>query len=418
MKIAVIGGGFTGLACALALVEKGVDVVLYEEASTLGGLAGGVRKNNWKWSLEYFYHHIFTNDREILGLAKDVEAETLIKNPVTTSFLNKKEVQLDSPLSVLKFSGLSVFGRLRMGVGLAILKLIPNGLFLEKYRVVDLLPRLIGKEGYRVIWEKLLKAKFGPFASTVNMSWFWTRVAKRTKNLGYFEGGFQKLVEKTGEKIIKLGGEIILERKIKRVEKKESGKWLVDDTDFDGVVMTVPAPVMEKILDVEMDPFPKISYLWGQTVMLEINQRLINGYWMNVLEKNWPFLVVVEHTNMIDKKYYGNNRVLYLGNYLPEDSKQLKMSKEDLITMYLPYLRKVNRLFRKKWIKSVAVFRKPFAQPVFPVNYSKELPKIKTKYKGLYLANMSMVYPFDRGTNYAVKMGNDVAKQILSDLKQ
>jgi len=173
---------------------------------------------------------------------------------------------------------------------------------------------------------------------------------------------------------------------------------------------------MEKILDVDIDPFPKISYLWGQTVMLKLNKKLIKGYWMNILEKNWPFLVLVEHTNMIDKKYYGNNRVLYLGNYLPEDSKQLKMTQEELITMYLPYLRKVNRLFRKKWIKGAAVFRKPFAQPVFPVNYSKELPEIKTKHKGLYLANMSMVYPFDRGTNYAVKMGNDVAKMIVRDL--
>ena len=120
---------------------------------------------------------------------------------------------------------------------------------------------------------------------------------------------------------------------------------------------------------------------------------------------------------MIDKKYYGNNRIVYLGNYLPEESKQLKMTKEELITLYLPYLRKVNRLFRKKWIKSMHVFRKPFAQPVFPVNYSLELPKIKTKEKGLYLANMSMVYPFDRGTNYAVKMGMDVAKQVLVDLR-
>ena len=416
MKIAVIGGGFTGLACALALAKKNVEVVLYEEENTLGGLAGGVREKNWKWSLEYFYHHVFTNDRDILELAKDVEAKTLIKNPITTSFLNKKEVQLDSPISLLKFSGLSIFSRVQMGIGLAILKLIPNGLFLEKYKVVDMLPRLIGKEGYRIIWEKLLKAKFGPFASTVNMSWFWTRVAKRTKNLGYFEEGFQKLAEKTGEKIIKLGGKIMLGRKINRIKKTEDGKWLVDDADFDGVVVTVPAPVMEKILDVDIDPFPKISYLWGQTVMLKLNKKLIKGYWMNILEKNWPFLVLVEHTNMIDKKYYGNNRVLYLGNYLPEDSKQLKMTQEELITMYLPYLRKVNRLFRKKWIKGAAVFRKPFAQPVFPVNYSKELPEIKTKHKGLYLANMSMVYPFDRGTNYAVKMGNDVAKMIVRDL--
>jgi protoporphyrinogen oxidase len=291
-----------------------------------------------------------------------------------------------------------------------------------------MLPRLIGKEGYKVVWEKLIKAKFGPYADTVNMAWFWARVAKRTKNLGYFEGGFQNLANKTGEYIEKKGGRIIRGAGIATVRSTETrndptsptatlgaGKWVVGDEGFDGVVMTAPAPVAEKVLGDKIH-FPKINYLWGQTLVLELSERLINGYWMNVLEKDWPFLVVVEHTNMIDKKYYGNNRVVYLGNYLPEENNQLKMSAEQLVTKYLPYLRKVNKGFRKKWIKSMAVFRKPYAQPVFPINYAKEIPKMKVE-RGLYLANMSMVYPYDRGTNYAVKMGFDVAKQIATDLK-
>lgn len=417
MKIAIVGGGFTGLACAVSLVDKDYNVVVFEKENNLGGLASGVKSKGWKWSLEYFYHHVFTNDKEILSLAKKVEARILIKNPITTSFLNKKEIQLDSPLSVLKFSEISFLGRVRMGVGLFVLKLIPNGLFLEKYRVVDLLPQLIGKEGYEVIWEKLVKAKFDGYADDVNMAWFWARVAKRTKNLGYFEGGFQTLTEKAGEYIERKGGKIVRGAGIASVRNTETrnDKWLVNDEGFDGVVMTVPAPVAEKILG-EKIKFPKIDYLWGQTLVLELSERLINGYWMNILEKNWPFLVVVEHTNMIDKKYYGNNRVVYLGNYLPEGNKQLKMNEEELVAMYLPYLRKINKGFRKKWIKSMAVFREPFAQPVFPLNYSKEIPKMKVE-KGLYLANMSMVYPFDRGTNYAVKMGNEVAKLVINDLK-
>jgi len=306
-----------------------------------------------------------------------------------------------------------------MGFGLLILKLIHNGLYLEKYRVVDKLPKLIGKEGYKLIWEKLLKAKFGPFAESVNMAWFWARVVKRTKKLGYFEGGFQNLADLAGNKIRKMGGEIKLETKITLIKNNntENDKWIINGDEYDKVVLTTPAPITEMILGNEILSFPKIDYLWGQTVVLELSEKLINGYWLNVLENNWPFLVAVEHTNFIDKKFYGNNHVVYLGNYLPEGNIQLRMTDEELITKYLPYLRKINKRFRKKWIKSMVVFHKPFAQPVFPVNYSSLIPKMKIAKKGLYLANMSMVYPFDRGVNYAVKMGSDVAFEVLNDIK-
>jgi protoporphyrinogen oxidase len=420
MRIAVVGGGFTGLSCALTLLENNTDVVVFEESKTLGGLAGGFNPGEWRWNLEFFYHHVFTNDKEITALAKKVGWPVMIKSPVTTSFIEGKEIQLDSPISVLKFTKISLLGRVRMGAGLALLKIIPNGLFLEKYRVVEMLPKLIGREGYQIIWEKLLKAKFGPYAESVNMAWFWTRVAKRTKNLGYFEEGFQKLADKTGEKIVEMGGKIILDSKVdlrKPTDKPGmiEGKWVVNGEEFDGVVMTTPAPITEKLMGREI--WPKIDYLWGQTLVLELNHKMIEGYWMNILEDGWPFLVTVEHTNMINKKYYDDNRVLYLGNYLPDRNKQLKMTKEELLELYIPYLKKINKQFKKKWIKNTFLFRKPFAQPVFPVNYSSKVPQTKTDQKGLYLANMSMVYPFDRGTNYAVKMGNDVAKQILTDLK-
>lgn len=415
MKIAIVGGGFSGLSSAISLLENKQQVVLYEESKKLGGLAAGFNSGKWKWDLECFYHHVFTNDKEIRQLAKKVGWPVLIKNPMTTSLIDKKEVQLDSPFSVLKFAKMSIWGRLRMGVGLAVLKMIPNGLFLEKYRAVEMLPKLIGKEGYQTIWEKLIRAKFGPYSEKVNMSWFWTRVAKRTKRLGYFEGGFQKLIEKIEAKIVGLGGEVRKGQKVKKIVQDTDGKWWVDGEKFDGVILTVPAPVAQKVnLGLEL---PKIDYLWAQTVVLELNRKLINGYWMNILEKNWPFLVTVEHTNMIDKKNYADHRVVYLGNYLADGNKQLKMSKEELIHLYLPYLRKINKHFKKEWIKKSFLFRRPIAQPVFPINYSASVPKSRTAHKGLYIANMSMVYPYDRGTNYAVMMGKEVAKQLLKDLR-
>ena len=429
-RIAIVGGGFTGLACGINLVDQGFQVTIFEADEKCGGLAGGFYPSTssgrtWGWSLESFYHHIFTNDKDIIRLAKKVNCPVQIKNPVTGSFIHNKEIQLDSPLSLLRFSGINFLSRLRMGMGLGLLKLIPNGLFLEKYRVVDVLPNLLGKEGYRVIWEKLLKAKFGPFVNRVNMAWFWSRVAKRTQGLGYFEGGFGGLVEKMVEYMEKKGGEGLLKTRVGKIETVEMdprireddkvGGIIVDGERFDAVVMTIPAPVTQKL--VSGIDFPKIDYLWGQTLVLELSKKLIQGYWLNILEDNWPFLVVVEHTNMIDKKYYGGSVLVYLGNYLPKDDEQLKMTKEELLKLYAPFLKRINHGFKKNQVKGSYLFRAPFAQPVFPVNYSSRLPRMRTSIAGVYLANMSMVYPFDRGTNYAVKMGNEVARAVIEDMK-
>ncbi len=456
MRVAIIGGGITGLSCSVYLSGKGISTVIFESKKEAGGLAKGFNpsatknSNKWKWNLEIFYHHIFTNDKEIIELAKTVGAKILINKPVTSSWLHGKEMQLDSPLSLLRFSELSFFARLRMGFGLFALKMIPNGLFLEKYKATEVLPELLGKEGYDLVWKKLLTAKFGPYVNEVNLAWFWSRVAKRTKNLGYFEGGFDRLVEKMEVDIKKNGGEIRLGTEVKsltlpglpqleyeiRNDEKSNGmisnKVVVNGEEFDAVVVTTPAPIAEKllkgwipgqarnddvgILDTKIGK-TKINYLWGQTLILELSRKILNGYWLNILEDNFPFLVTVEHTNMIDKKMYGNNRIVYLGNYLPEGHKQLSMTKEELVKLYTPFIKKINGHFDKKLIKNSFLFREPFAQPVFPVNYSKTIPNIKVS-NGVYLANMSMVYPFDRGTNYAVKMGRDVAKMIIRDIKK
>jgi protoporphyrinogen oxidase len=131
------------------------------------------------------------------------------------------------------------------------------------------------------------------------------------------------------------------------------------------------------------------------------------------LEKNWPFLVAVEHTRMLDRKHYGGKHILYLGNYLADGDSRLKLDNKKLLSRFIPYLKRLNSKFEAKMIEKIWRFQEPFAQPVFPVNYSKLMPEIETKIRGLYVANMSMVYPWDRGTNYAVSLGNRVAEMVM-----
>ena len=62
MKIAIIGGGFTGLSAAYEFLKTGHQVDIFEKEPYLGGLAHGFKMPNWDYHLEASYHHFFTND--------------------------------------------------------------------------------------------------------------------------------------------------------------------------------------------------------------------------------------------------------------------------------------------------------------------------------------------------------------------
>jgi protoporphyrinogen oxidase len=214
-----------------------------------------------------------------------------------------------------------------------------------------------------------------------------------------------------GTHVAKNGGRIHLNAQNKSIKELNIGVS-VDSKEFDQVLITTPAPIAKKLTEGNIS-WPKIDYLWAQTLILELNKSLMDVYWLNILENDWPFLVAVEHTNFVHKSHYNKKTLIYLGNYLEEGDNRLEMTEKQLLNMFLPYIEKINPRFRKSWVDKMWKFQSPYSQPVFPTGFSKKIPPIKTKMKGVFVANMSMVYPFDRGTNYAVEIGVRAAKTMM-----
>ncbi len=82
---------------------------------------------------------------------------------------------------------------------------------------------------------------------------------------------------------------------------------------------------------------------------------------------------------------------------------------------FLPALERINPDFKPDWVRKSWLFRTNYAQPVPLVDHSKNIPAIQTPIPGLYFASMSQVYPWDRGTNFAVEIGRKAAGLILTD---
>ncbi len=92
------------------------------------------------------------------------------------------------------------------------------------------------------------------------------------------------------------------------------------------------------------------------------------------------------------------------------------MPDDELIDAYVPFLKRINPEFRRSWIEHAWVFRERSAQPIIPLNYGQRIPDHRTGLPGLYLANTTQIYPEDRGTNYSVRLGNQIAGIVADDL--
>lgn len=508
MKIAIIGGGFTGLSAAYELTKFNNDVTLFERESYLGGLAWGWKEKNWKWSLEKSYHHLFTSDSAIIGLAKElgIERDLIIKRPITanllpsqtggvrsgspveqlisanvpsmmgtggnrsgspveqlisagrhafsssatqdmdgkttvnrllggdaaksmttsaqemTHFASGNIAQLDSPLHLLQFPGLSISDKLRTGALVAFCKLYPFWQTLENVTAEEFFVQWGGKRAWEIIWEPLMTGKFGHFDDTIAASWLWARLNKRTSNLVYVKGGFEHLITTLSNAIALRGGLIKTSAVVESMKPKKDGtiEIMVNGQPklFDKVLLTAPTPIalrlMPKLPQSYTKPLLAIPHLSAQVLILETDKPILDAtYWLSITDRSFPFLAVVGHTNFMDPANYGGHHITYIGNYLPNNHRYLSMNKQQLLKEFLPYLLRLNPNLKSEIfnLKSY-LFTGPFAQPVHQLHYSRVAPKFETPIPNIFLANMDSIVPWDRGTNYAVELGQKAAAQI------
>jgi protoporphyrinogen oxidase len=146
---------------------------------------------------------------------------------------------------------------------------------------------------------------------------------------------------------------------------------------------------------------------------LALAHPLTDGlYWVNMPKDQFPFLALVEHTNFIEPIHYGGDHLIYCGDYLDPSHEYFRLTEGELLERFLPALKIVNPRFDRSWVRRFWLHREPYAQPIVPVNHSRNIPPLATPLPGLFWASMSQVYPWDRGTNFAVELGQNVAREV------
>ena len=434
MRAAVVGGGVAGLTAAYRLLQAGHEVALFEAGPELGGLVRTFETPGDP--LECFYHHLFSTDTTIVRLIDELGlGDRLTWRDSKLGFYHGGRLwDFVTPLDLLRFKPLPLIDRVRLGLAGLYLRRKEDWRAYEQVTAWEWIRRYVGQKGLDVVWGPLLRGKFADQAEEVAMAWLWSKIHLRfasrragvsqKEQLGYLLGSFGVYIKELERHIREAGAHVETGQPVQQIsvaDGRASGLVLADGRAWpaDAVIACVPSerflPMAPPLGEEYERRVRAARWQWALCYVLALKESLSPIYWLNISDPGTPFIALIEHTNFIEKERYGGLNFVYLSNYLAPDHPWFSLSDAELDDLYLPHLTKFNPRFSRDWIVDRWAFKGPNAQPVIRCNYRDDLPDHRTPVPGLYLANMQQIYPEDRGQNYSIRMGEQVAHLAVED---
>ena len=431
--IAVIGAGFCGLAAAYELGVRGIRATVLERDGEIGGLAGSFNAGGAQ--LEKFYHHWFTHDVHIMRLVEELgQSDRILSRPSRAgAYYAHQFFKLSTPLDLLRFSPLPFWSRLRLGLLALRARRVRDWRGLEDRTAADWLRELGGERVYEVVWQPLLRGKFGDLAEEVAAVWFWNKLKLRgssrgkggAEQLAYYRGGFAALADALADAIRAQGGAIRTGVAVRGLQVDAGRVTDIVTADAtvacDGVIATPALPIVAELVAPHVSGeyvalMRRIRYLANICVVLELDRSLSDIYWLNVNDPSFPFVAVIEHTNFEPASTYAGRHIVYLSKYLPATDAIYGMPDADVVAFTLEHLRRMFPDLADERVLAAHVWRARYAQPVVECGYRWLIPDRQTPLSNLLLATMAQIYPQDRGTNYAIQQGREAARDFAAML--
>jgi protoporphyrinogen oxidase len=193
---------------------------------------------------------------------------------------------------------------------------------------------------------------------------------------------------------------------------------IATEQEFERVISTLPTRLTCRLVP-DLPADYRTRYEWGTAygahcLILALDRPLSDAYWLNITDPGYPFMALVEHTNMRRPDEYGGRHIVYLGTYRPMSDPIFTTEADALVDSVVPYLSRINPSFDRSWITERWAFGAPFAQPIVTVDYRDHIPPFETPIPNLFVANMFQVYPHDRGQNYSVKLAERLVATLGS----
>lgn len=434
-RVAVVGGGISGLVTAYRLASAGVPVTLFESADRFGGLGGQFDHDGR--SLDKFYHVILPTDEHLLDLARELGlAEAVYWEETSLGFLYRRKMyRLAGPLDLLRFDPVPFTDRIRLGITALWAAYVARPEPLDEITVEDWLRRLSGRRAFERLWRPLLEAKFGDAYRTIPALWYWASFNRekgtKTEVKGYIRGGYRALALALIERARASGADLRTGCNVERVTlagsehgrpTTETGVRLRvngEEHAFARVVFCTPFAAVPRLADPEtlghhLEGLPvELDHQGVVNVLVMLRRQLSPYYWLPVVDCGVPFRGIVETTLVIGEEDVGNRHLVYLLNYVHRDTDEFARTDEDLSASYVEGLLELFPDLTREDILSTRVFRAPYVEPIWTPGYSKRVPPLELVPGRVYLATTSQVYPNVTSWNTSIGLAASVATRVL-----
>ncbi len=429
LRIGIVGGGVAGLGSAYFVSERGHQASVFEQAPTLGGLAGCFDFDGLP--VEKYYHFICRDDADLidlvgrLGLADEIEWR-----PGRMKFFYRGTLYpFGTPWDLLGFRPLSFVERLRFGLTIAFSRSEKSWQQYEGVTARDWLIARIGQRAYEVIWEPLLRIKFGPYYERISASWIWHRIHRVVRSrahvlareqLGFLKRGTSALLEALTGELTRRGVGLHPAVAVDAITAGPDGVTGLtiggEHHAFDVVISTAPLPILARLLPPHaaerIGDLCGIEYIAVVCLILKLREPVTDAFWINVNDPRVPFNGFIEYTNLNPRTDAGRPHLLYVPFYLPPGDARFTQPDAELLRDCLAGLRVVRPDLTADWVLGYRIFRDRFAQAICTTNFAQRIPPVQTPIPGLLITDSTQLYPSDRTISGMFGQARKVAELV------
>lgn len=427
---AIVGGGLLGMTLAHRLTLAGKQVVLFEGADHLGGLASA-------WTLppdvvwDRHYHVTLLSDTALRSLLSEIGLEKEMRWVETrTGFYTDGQLySMSNTLEFLSFPPLNLLDKLRLGATIFYASRVKDWQRLENVLVADWLRRWSGRHTFEKIWLPLLRAKLGENYRQTSAAFIWATIARmyaarrtglKKEMFGYVPGGYSRILTRFHEALAAEGASIRLGHAVKRVEQGSASAMVEfengEQESFDQVVLTVPAPVAARVCEglsaSEKERLSDVQYQGIICASLLLKKPLADFYVTNITDASIPFTAVIEMSALVDREHFGGNALVYLPKYVDPDDPAFSLSDEEIKEKFLEALARMYPHFERGDVVSFRVSRVRHVFPLPTLNYSKRLPAIRTG--RVHILNSAHILNGTLNVNETVQLAEKSINQLLA----